>query len=371
MSPSADVLVIGAGIVGAACAHELCEAGAQVELIDEGTPGGGATAAGMGHLVVIDEPEAEFALTRWSMQRWQRLQAQLPERAEYSGCGTLWLASDEEEWREAQAKSERMRGAGLECELVEPAQLKRLEPQLRAGLRGALRVPGDAVVYAPVVTRWLIAQRKVHRARVARVRSRQHTVSVELADGSELEARAVVIAAGLESRRLAPAGSPLPLRARKGHLVITDRHPGLVRHQLVELGYIKNAHGQAQESVAFNVQPRPTGQLLIGSSRQFDEESSRIDARMLARVVQRAIEFLPALASTSAIRAWTGLRAATPDGLPILGSHPRHPGIHVACGHEGLGITTALASAALVAAGIRGTPPPFQSARFAWERFDE
>ena len=139
MSPSADVLVIGAGIVGAACAHELGEAGAQVELIDEATPGGGATAAGMGHLVVIDEPAAEFALTRWSMQRWQRLQAQLPERAEYSGCGTLWIASDEEEWQEAQSKAERMRTAGLECELVEPAQLARLEPQLRTGLRGALR----------------------------------------------------------------------------------------------------------------------------------------------------------------------------------------------------------------------------------------
>ena len=74
--------------------------------------------------------------------------------------------------------------------------------------------------------------------------------------------------------RLTPG---LAIRPRKGHLVITDRHPGFVTHQLLELGYLKSAHGSDAASVAFNVQPRATGQLLIGSSRQYDVEDPAVD----------------------------------------------------------------------------------------------
>src|SRR5205085_10849851 len=105
----------------------------------------------------------------------------------------------------------------------------------------------------------------------------------------------------------------LPIRPRKGHLAITDRYPGLVSHQILELGYLKSAHGSQQDSVAFNVQPRATGQLLVGSSRQFDVESPEVDRGILARMLRRAIEYMPALAGVSVLRAWTGLRAATPD----------------------------------------------------------
>jgi len=369
MSARADALVIGAGIVGAACAWELAQAGLRVELIEGSTPGGGATAAGMGHLVLIDEPQAEFALTRDSLARWRALAPELPARAEYSVCGTLWIADDEAQWQAAQSKARRLAQAGIAHELVEERDLARLEPELRPGLRGALCVRDDAVVYAPRVVRWLLDRGR----ELQRVTLRQGHVEqldgtrVRLGDGSTLEAGCVVIAAGLESRRLAPS---LALRARKGHLVITDRHPGLVRHQLVELGYITAAHGSAAESIAFNVQPRPNGQLLIGSSRQFDEESRGIEARMLARIVARAVEYLPRLGSTSAIRAWTGLRAATPDGQPIIGAHPGHPGLYAACGHEGLGITTALGTAALVRAAVLGSRPEVDPRPYAWERFD-
>ena len=68
------------------------------------------------------------------------------------------------------------------------------------------------------------------------------------------------------------------MRARKGHLVITDRYAQLVHHQLLELGYADSAHGDADSSVAFNVQPRPTGQILIGSSRQYKVEDPAVEA---------------------------------------------------------------------------------------------
>jgi glycine/D-amino acid oxidase-like deaminating enzyme len=92
----------------------------------------------------------------------------------------------------------------------------------------------------------------------------------------------------------------LPVKKRKGHLVITDRYPGFVQHQLVELGYLKSAHKVAEDSVAFNVQPRQTGQLLIGSSRQYGDDDPKADPTILRRMLDRAASYMPGLASLSA-----------------------------------------------------------------------
>src|SRR5262249_49445668 len=126
---------------------------------------------------------------------------------------------------------------------------------------------------------------------------------VRLQDGSFIAAGRTVNAAGSWSPRLTPG---LQVQPRKGHLVITDRYPGFVRHQLVELGYLKSAHRLTADSVAFNVQPRRTGQLLIGSSRQYGVEDSKVDSRMLSKMLGRAQEYMPKLAPLSALRAWAG-----------------------------------------------------------------
>jgi glycine/D-amino acid oxidase-like deaminating enzyme len=153
-----------------------------------------------------------------------------------------------------------------------------------------------------------------------------------------------VNAAGAQSPLLT-AG--LTVHKRKGHLVITDRYPGFVRHQLVELGYLKSEHSHASAAVAFNIQPRITGQMLIGSSRQYGAEDTKVEAVILRRMLDRAREYLPGLERVSAIRAWTGFRPATPDNLPYIGPHREN--LHLATGHEGLGITTSLATARLLA----------------------
>lgn len=169
---------------------------------------------------------------------------------------------------------------------------------------------------------------------------------VRLADGSSIEAGLIVNAAGIWAPCLLP---DLRVNRRKGHLVITDRYPGLVRHQLVELGYLKSAHSQTSDSVAFNVQPRVTGQLLIGSSRQFGVEDPSVDHGILSKMLRRASYYIPGLENLSAIRAWTGFRPATPDNLPLIGPWPGRDNVYVAAGHEGLGITTALGTARILA----------------------
>ena len=116
----------------------------------------------------------------------------------------------------------------------------------------------------------------------------------------------------------------------------------------MELGYLKSAHSVTGDSVAFNIQPRKTGQLLIGSSRQYDVDEPHVDPAILTRMLDRAVGYLPGLRKLSSLRTWTGFRAATPDKLPLIGPHKDHKRLYLATGHEGLGITTSLATAKLL-----------------------
>src|SRR5215469_17529616 len=95
-----DVAIVGAGIVGAACADAFAERGMRVAIVDGAVVGSGATAAGMGHIVVMDDSEAQFALTNYSQQLWQRLRPDLPADVEYEQTGTIWVAADDEEMAE-------------------------------------------------------------------------------------------------------------------------------------------------------------------------------------------------------------------------------------------------------------------------------
>lgn len=342
-----DVLIVGAGIIGAAIALECTREHMRVAVIEPHMVGGGATAAGMGHIVIMDDSEAQFALTHYSQQLWQAMAEDLPPDVEYMPCGTVWVATDDEELHEVRRKHEYYDERGVATEILDATQLGEAEPNLRPGLAGGLLVPGDSVIYSPCAARFFLQQAQAKGAElylgVHAVEIRRH--DVVLSDGASLSATSVVNAAGTWAPGLSPG---IEIRKRKGHLAITDRYPGHIRHQLVELGYLKSAHSFAAESVAFNVQPRMTGQLLIGSSRQFGSETNEVDGQILRRMLHRAFEYLPNLSHMSAIRTWTGFRAATLDKLPLIGKSPTQENAYLATGHEGLGITTSLGTARLL-----------------------
>lgn len=342
-----NVVVVGAGIVGAACADRLSEAGCRVTLIDARTPGSGTTAAGMGHIVVMDDSPPQFALTRLSTQLWQTLSPTLPSSCEFQPCGTIWVAADDEELGAVDAKIKFYGAHGVDVERLTPRRLAELEPHLRPGLAGGLLVPGDAVLYPPCAAQFLV-ERAARRGAVlhfGRAVDRIEGRTAVLSGGERITGDAVVNAAGFAAPTLTPG---LSIRPRKGHLIITERYPGFVRHQLVELGYLKSAHSVSADSVAFNIQPRATGQALIGSSRQYGDESSAVHPGILRRMIDRAVDYMPDLARLTATRVWTGFRPATPDKLPLIGPMPGHEGLWIAAGHEGLGITTALGTAQIL-----------------------
>lgn len=355
MTATADVVIVGAGIVGAACAYELAKARLRVLVVDRGFVGCGATAAGMGHIVVMDDSEAQFALTRYSQMLWDDIEHELPPSVEFDRSGTIWVAADEEEMSEVRRKFAYYGERGVATQILSAQELREAESNLRPPLVGGLLVPGDSVLYPPCAAAHLLDRARDYGAEVRLGEAVNAIVSgsVSLKSGT-ISASHIVNAAGQHAPSLTPG---LNIKPRKGHLVITDRYPGFIRHQLVELGYLKSAHSLTSDSVAFNVQPRKTGQILIGSSRQYGLDHGAIETRILARMLERAFEYIPRLRSASSIRTWTGFRAATPDKLPLIGPHAEVPGLMLAAGHEGLGITTSLATGRLVADHILGRRP--------------
>lgn len=358
-----DVAVIGAGVVGAAIADVLVRVGCRVLVIEEAFAGAGSTGAAMGHLVVMDDSVAQLRLCHLSRLRWGEWLAELPADCEADATGTLWLAAGEAELAAAAAKVARFRQEGVRAELLDPSALREAEPALREGLAGALRVPDDLVCYPPVVARALLDRAVAGGAVLHQPRrvTRITDGTIHFADGSTISAGAIVVAAGARSAELVPG---LPVMPRRGHLCITDRVAIPVRHQLVELGYLDTAHAMGGASVAFNVQPRRTGQLLLGSSRELVGFDLRINRPLVARMLQRTASLVPALAGAPVSRTWVGFRPATPDALPLIGRWPALDRVWIASGHEGLGITMAPGTAELIAAGIVGTASPIDPAPF-------
>jgi glycine/D-amino acid oxidase-like deaminating enzyme len=308
--------------------------------------GGGATAAGMGHIVAMDDSPEQLALTHYSQQLWNQIAHELPADVEYEKTGTIWVAANEEEMQEVIRRHALYSALGLAVRTLDADELAHEEPHLRPGLPGGLLVKDDAVLYPPCAAVFFLQRAMQAGARlVAQSILKASCGKVVLHNGETLTAPRIVNALGASAAAITPG---LPIRLRKGHLAITDRAPGFVKHQLVELGYIRSAGSSTADSVAFNVQPRKTGQILIGSSRQYDAGHPDIDHAIMGRMLRQALLYMPAMEPLTILRTWTGFRAATPDKLPLIGPHPYDSSLYLATGHEGLGITTSLATAKIL-----------------------
>lgn len=364
-----DAIIIGAGIVGCACAREFALAGMRVAVIERDLPNRATTAAGMGHVVVLDDSPAQLALTCYSRSLWRELAPELPAAAEYEPRGTIWVAADGEELAEVHAKHATYAGAGIKSIVLSAKELAAEAPNLRSGLAGALLVPEDVVISPPAAAAYFLEEAVRYGAVLL-----QHQLvaqagngAVRLGDDTVLKSNAIVLATGVETSLL----PWLPIQKRKGHLLLTGRCPGFLSHQLVELGYLKSAHKLAADSVAFNVQPRRDGEVLIGASRQYGNEDPAVDEGILHAMLERAYSYMPALRQVETLRTWTGFRAATPDKLPLIGP-TEDSSLFLAVGFEGFGITSAPGAARLLADHVLRRPcaislEPYLPARNSWK----
>lgn len=367
-TPEYDVVVIGSGVVGASCAFELALAGRRVLVVDRGGLAAGTTASGEGNVLVSDKPPGpELDLARASVRRWADYAEQLSESFEYEPKGGVVVATDAAGHAPLTDLVARHGAIGLTAELLDGPGLRALEPHLAHDLELGAHYPDDAQVQPVLASSALLAEARRLGAHVrdrCDVLGAEHDAAGRIAavrtSQGTFGAGAVVNAAGPWAAAVARlAGSDLPVRPRRGHLLVTVPVAPLVRHKVYEAGYVDTLTADTSEAqVSAVVESTPSGTILLGSSRELVGFDTTVDLEVVRRIAVRARRLFPVLAEVDLLRVYTGLRPWVPDHLPIIGEDPAVRGLWHAAGHEGAGIGLAPATGQLIRAGITDTPPP-------------
>ncbi len=380
MGRSPDVVVVGAGVVGAACAYHLAAAGVRVRLFERSYVASGSSGACEGNVLAWDkELDRELPLALRSADLWAGFAREFEDDFEYDRKGSVVVAETEDELRAAAERAGVLAKLGVEGEVLDAQALRREEPHAAHDLPGGVLYPGDAQLEPRLATAALV------RAAVALGAELSTDVSVDRilrgADGrvtgvetsaGRVGADMVVVAAGVWTPvLLATAGLTVPVTPRKGQVVVLERSPVVFRRKLSEAGYVAavEAGHDAALQIAMVVESTPSGTALLGSSRQQVGFDRTVEIDVAGAIARRAGRFFPILRDARALRVFAGLRPLTPDHVPIIGPFAEAPNLCVATGHEGAGIGLAPATGELVAAWHTGAPSPVPIGWFSPDRF--
>lgn len=380
-SGSADAVVIGAGIIGAACAEALSAAGLRVLVLDRGAPAAATTASGEGNVLLSDKaPGPELDLAIASRGRWPELLASLREEigdaaeVEWEPKGGLVVATDAAAVEPLAALTAAQRAAGVDAADVGADEARDMEPHLTAAVAAAASYPGDAQVQPVLAATALLAAVRARGGEVrggtevtGLVRDAGGAVAGVRTDGGAVPCGAVVNAAGPWAGHVgAAAGAPIAVLPRRGMVLVTAPLPEVVRRKVYAADYVAAvASSDVDLQVSAVVEATGTGTVLIGSSRQRVGFDDALEVEVLRRLAREAVRLFPVLAGVPVMRAYGGFRPYTPDHLPVIGADPRVPGLWHASGHEGAGIGLAPATGRLLADLLCGNktevdPEPFR-----------
>ncbi|MGE5617709.1 MAG: NAD(P)/FAD-dependent oxidoreductase [Sphingomonadaceae bacterium] len=376
---NADVVVVGGGIIGAACGYYLAREGLSVLLLERSFLASGSSGACEGNLLLWDkELERELPLAQRSLQLWRELAGELGIDFEYDPKGSIMLAEDEAALAAVSRKLSDLSAAGVAGEMLDPRQLHAEEPALADDLAGGALFPEDAQVEPRIATTALIDSGRRHGlvvrqdAAVRRVAlGPDGRVEAVETDRERIPTGAVVVAAGVWTREVAAtAGLDVPVYPRKGQIVVVERAPYLFRRKLMEAGYTSAVESDsAGLQVATVAESTRGGTLLLGSSRELVGFDRSVNLRVAAAITARALRFFPSLGELRSIRNYAGLRPFSPDHLPLIGPLSGAKGFYVATGHEGAGIGLAPATGRLIAQWVTGQTLDFPAGWFSPDRF--
>ncbi|GAA4145705.1 FAD-dependent oxidoreductase [Actinomadura keratinilytica] len=378
------VAVLGAGIVGAACARELARAGLAVTVLDRGRPAAATTAHGEGNVLVSDKgPGPELALARLSRELWPRILEQIADRrpeaalaAEWDPKGGIVVATTGAGARELADFAAGQCGAGVTAEPLDAPARAAAEPHLTRDVAAAVHYPQDAQVRPAAAAAALLADALDARAalrtacEVLGPVSRGGRRTGASTSRGTVEADAFVNAAGPWSGELAARlGAPVDVRPRRGEVLVTTPLPPTVFHKVYDADYV-GAVGSGAEDLQASavVEATRAGTVLLGSSRRRVGFDDRLRPGVLSVIAAKALRLFPCLEGVPVMRAYGGFRPYVPDHLPVIGPDPRLPGLWHATGHEGAGIGLAPGTARLLAGLLLGQDPPLDPAPFRVDR---
>jgi glycine/D-amino acid oxidase-like deaminating enzyme len=376
---NADIVIIGGGIIGTSCAFFLAREGVKVILVERNAIASGTSSAGEGNILVSDKlPGPELTLARLGRSTWQDLADELADDFEFDPKGGILVAETAADWTALVSHTQKLQHAGISAHLLTNDDLHELEPYLARDISGAALFPEDAQGYPPAACRSLVKSAQHygltvldHTEVLAIKRDQQNAINAVVTTHGTLSTPCVINAAGPWSKQVAALAScDLPILPRKGHLLVTEPLPPRVYHKIAEVGYTTTVmQAEHDLQVAAVVEGTKSGNILLGSSRQFVGFDESIEPHVVQAMLQRVQRFFPILAPPPAFHVRVGFRPYSPDHLPIIGEMPDITGFYVNTGHEGAGFGLGPASAKLLSQLILNRSSamslaPFHPARF-------
>ncbi|NPV70376.1 MAG: FAD-binding oxidoreductase [Firmicutes bacterium] len=390
MSKAFDVIVVGGGVIGSSVTYYLSKEGFQVALFDRGDLASGTSSACDGNVLATDKmPGFDSQMTYKSQQLLAGLQDELAYDFEYRQPGSTLAVEDEGQAIVARDWTRRQREAGLPMRYIEGGEVHEDEPMIAPDIIGLVECKSDSSLYPMglVYGFTLAAQRlgaEVHQFSEVRSILKDSTGAVkgvEASDGT-YHAPRVVISAGVWTPAVAAtAGVNVPIKPRKGHILVTESTFRIGRRKVMEFGYLMAKFGGKEKrrvepdmekyGVALVFEPTMQGNYLIGSSREFVGFDTTCNESVLALLARRAVRFYPAMEDLHIVRSYAGLRPYTPDHLPIISPANGVSGLYVAAGHEGDGIGLAPITGKIVAEMLADRDTSMDLNPLRLDRFDQ
>ena len=380
MTRTSDIIVIGAGIIGAATAFFATRAGLTVTIIERDLPASGTSSRCEGNILVSDkELGPELELTRLSLDLWHGELAEFGALWELERKGGIIVASKESSLASLDRFSTSQRNFGIQSNRLDPAQLRDLEPNITDRALGAALYPEDSQVQPILAASHLLrlareagAELLVRTPVTAMLRDGERVIGVRTPRG-DVHADAIVNATGTWAGDLGRlAGVDVPVLPRRGYVLVTERLPTMVHHKVYAAEYVDNGRrSDAGLRASPVVEGTPAGTILIGSSRERVGFESAVSTDALRTIARNAVSLFPFLARTRILRHYHGFRPYCPDHLPVIGPDPRAPGLWHAAGHEGAGIGLAAGTGKVLAQALSGQHTSVSLTPFRPERFDE
>ena len=377
---TADVVVIGAGAVGAACAYFAARSGLRVVVVERGAIAGGTSSACEGNILVSDkEAGPELELSQYSQRIWREDLAEFGPLWEFESKGGLVVAASDATALSLKRLTVRQQEAGIEVLPVDGAALRDYEPNINPDLVSGAFYPQDAQVQPMLAVAHLLRLARGLGADVQPqtevtgfLRQGEQVTGVVTSRGT-VSAPHIINAGGTWGGAIARlAGVNVPVLPRRGFVLVTEPLPVEVRHKVYAAEYVDNvASSDAGLQTSPVVEGTASGTILIGSSRERVGFDRTFSVPVVGSMAAKAIALFPFLAGVKAMRSYLGFRPYCPDHLPVIGPDPRAPGLWHACGHEGAGIGLAAATGSLIIQAMLGEPTGMGLAPFAPERFAE
>jgi glycine/D-amino acid oxidase-like deaminating enzyme len=385
-----DVLVIGGGIIGAACASEFSRRGADVTLVERDELAAHASGRNQG-LWILPEDEATVAMARLSLDRYLQVAADAPldVQLDPEPIGQILLARDDAERVTARTAVDLAEREGIRADRLDAPALAQAEPAITGEVADAWLVHSGHRLDPGALT---VALALDARARGATVRHHLHARALArrddrvvgaVTDDGVIEADTTVVAGGpWSSKLLDPVGVWLPVTGARGWLVRLSAPPIPIGHLVRAEPPVGDRQGLAPDrpkvseivqdgmpasAVATVLLPHRDGSLLVGASRQVWLTPEPDEALVVPRMLAEAVRLAPSLRDTDVLSTWWGVRPLSPDERPFVGLVA--DGLAVATGHGSEGVILGAGTAALLAAQLAGEDPPFDPEPFAPLRY--